>query len=67
VAENITGPTGFSKTLIQADGRIKKIPNGNSWKEFRLFRNNQDVGALWDVRETFYVRDCNEKHSSDGD
>lgn len=53
---NITGPNALAKRILEIDGRIKSPPNGNSWKEFRCYRNNQDMGSLWEVRQAWYIK-----------
>ena len=53
---DIHGATNLGNNLIRMDGRIEDIPNGNAWKEFRCYRNNQDMGSLWEVRQAWYVK-----------
>ncbi|XRM44702.1 hypothetical protein ABZX51_007817 [Aspergillus tubingensis] len=54
--ENIQGLTSLASRIIEVDGRITDIPNGNAWKEFRAYRNNQDMGSLWEVRQAWFQR-----------
>lgn len=54
--ENIQGLTSLASKIIEVDGRITDIPNGNAWKEFRAYRNNQDMGSLWEVRQAWFQR-----------
>ncbi|KAF4273517.1 hypothetical protein CNMCM8812_007480 [Aspergillus fumigatus] len=56
ILENIGGPTALALKILEVDGRIKDVPNGNAWKEFRSYRNNQDMGSLWEVRQAWYLR-----------
>lgn len=56
VLPEVNGPTYLGNKMIEVDGRIKHIPNGNAWKEFRCYRDNQDMGSLWEVRQAWYVR-----------
>ncbi|RHZ58720.1 uncharacterized protein CDV56_104809 [Aspergillus thermomutatus] len=56
ILENIGGPNALSLKILEVDGRIKDVPNGNAWKEFRSYRNNQDMGSLWEVRQAWYLR-----------
>lgn len=56
VLPNVPGITALENKMIEVDGRIKHIPNGNAWKEFRSYRNNQDMGSLWEVRQAWYMR-----------
>ncbi|PWY72336.1 hypothetical protein BO70DRAFT_381866 [Aspergillus heteromorphus CBS 117.55] len=54
--EDIQGLNALSAKIIETDGRIGSIPNGNSWKEFRAYRDNQDMGTLWELRQAWYQR-----------
>ncbi|GKZ68401.1 hypothetical protein AnigIFM50267_003081 [Aspergillus niger] len=56
LVENIQGLTSLASKIIEVDGRITDIPNGNAWKEFRAYRNNQDMGSLWEVRQAWFQR-----------
>ena len=56
IVTDIQGLTALSTKIIEIDGRIKEIPNGNAWKEFRSYRNNQDMGSLWEVRQAWFLR-----------
>lgn len=53
---NITGPQALVTRILKTDGRITHPPNGNAWKEIRCYRNNQDMGSLWEIRETWFVK-----------
>lgn len=53
---NITGPQALVTKILLTDGRMKNPPNGNAWKEIRCYRNNQDMGSLWEVREAWFLR-----------
>ncbi|GAT29652.1 hypothetical protein RIB2604_03001850 [Aspergillus luchuensis] len=53
---SVTGLTSLASKIIEVDGRITDIPNGNAWKEFRAYRNNQDMGSLWEVRQAWFQR-----------
>ncbi|RAK79690.1 uncharacterized protein BO72DRAFT_445993 [Aspergillus fijiensis CBS 313.89] len=63
IVSNIQGLNALASKIIEIDGRIKKVPNGNAWKEFRAHRNNQDIGSLWEVRQAWFVRE-NKKGTS---
>ncbi|PYI25361.1 hypothetical protein BP00DRAFT_409705 [Aspergillus indologenus CBS 114.80] len=63
IIPNIRGLNALASRIIEIDGRIKKVPNGNSWKEFRAHRNNQDLGSLWEVRHAWFLRE-NKKGTS---
>lgn len=52
----IIGLTALLAKIVEVDGRVKKTPRGNAWKEFRSYRNNQDMGTLWEVRQAWYER-----------
>ncbi|RAL02719.1 uncharacterized protein BO80DRAFT_378361 [Aspergillus ibericus CBS 121593] len=56
LVEDIRGLTALSAKIIEVDGRVTKCPNGNAWKEFRAYRNNQDMGSLWEVRQAWFQR-----------
>ncbi|KAI5290525.1 hypothetical protein KEM54_001278 [Ascosphaera aggregata] len=56
VYENITTPNQLGNRILEEDGRIKEPPNGNAWKDYRCYRNNQDMGSLWEVRHLWYTR-----------
>ncbi|KAH8695104.1 Asx homology domain-containing protein [Talaromyces proteolyticus] len=53
---NISGPNALAKKILEIDGRITGPPNGNAWKEFRCYRDNQDMGSLWEVRQAWYLK-----------
>lgn len=42
--------------ILEVDGRIKNTYPVNSWKMIRCQRNNQDLGSLFDVRESYWNR-----------
>jgi hypothetical protein len=47
-------------SILDSDGRVPrdKRPNGNSWKVFKVYRNNQLLGRIWGLRmELFNSRD----------
>ncbi|OJJ43825.1 hypothetical protein ASPZODRAFT_73446 [Penicilliopsis zonata CBS 506.65] len=56
IVPNIRTTTAIMTQIVGIDGRIKDIPNGNAWKEFRCYRRNQDMGSLFDVREKWFKR-----------
>ncbi|KAL4793452.1 Asx homology domain-containing protein [Aspergillus venezuelensis] len=56
IIPDIQGPTALTLKILEVDGRISKATNGNAWKELRCFRNNQDMGTLWEVRHAWYLR-----------
>ncbi|EER29979.1 hypothetical protein CPC735_012970 [Coccidioides posadasii C735 delta SOWgp] len=56
VFRGVRGPTSLHNKILEIDGRIKNPPNGNAWKDFRCYRNNQDIGSLWDIRQSWYLR-----------
>lgn len=53
---NITKPNSLETHILAIDGRRKGIRNVNSWKAFRCYRNNQDIGNLWEVRQDWYLK-----------
>ncbi|PGH09949.1 hypothetical protein AJ79_05565 [Helicocarpus griseus UAMH5409] len=52
----VTGPGRLASKILEIDGRVTDPPNGNAWKEFRCYRNNQDMGSLWECRQAWFVR-----------
>ncbi|KAL4954966.1 Asx homology domain-containing protein [Aspergillus filifer] len=56
IIPDIQGPTALTSKILEVDGRITQATNGNAWKELRCFRNNQDMGTLWEVRHAWYLR-----------
>ncbi|KAL1998099.1 hypothetical protein VTN02DRAFT_6856 [Thermoascus thermophilus] len=56
ILPNVTGPGALANKILQVDGRIRNPPNGNAWKEFRCYRNNQDMGSLWEVRQAWFFK-----------
>ncbi|KAL2871345.1 uncharacterized protein BJX67DRAFT_342030 [Aspergillus lucknowensis] len=55
IVRDIQGPTALTLKMLEVDGRVKPT-NGNAWKEIRCFRDNQDMGTLWEVRQAWYVK-----------
>ncbi|KAF7597318.1 hypothetical protein BBP40_006258 [Aspergillus hancockii] len=56
IVSDIQGPSALASKILEADGRVQQIPHGNAWKEFRAFRNNQDMGSLWEVRQAWFQK-----------
>ncbi|KAL4763559.1 uncharacterized protein BDW70DRAFT_7210 [Aspergillus foveolatus] len=56
IVRDIQGPTALTLEMLRIDGRVDKATNGNAWKELRCFRDNQDMGTLWEVRHAWYVK-----------
>ncbi|EEP78687.1 predicted protein [Uncinocarpus reesii 1704] len=52
----VRGPNSLHTKILKIDGRITNPPNGNAWKDFRCYRNNQDMGSLWEIRQAWYLR-----------
>ncbi|KAL4818295.1 Asx homology domain-containing protein [Aspergillus spinulosporus] len=61
IVRDIQGPTALTLEMLKIDGRVSKATNGNAWKELRCFRDNQDMGTLWEVRHAWYVKN-NKEH-----
>ncbi|KAJ5936788.1 hypothetical protein N7466_003238 [Penicillium verhagenii] len=53
IVRNIKGPSTLVNAIVATDGRASGR-TANAWKEIRCYRNNQDMGSLWDVRLTWY-------------
>ncbi|KAL4992866.1 Asx homology domain-containing protein [Aspergillus falconensis] len=60
IVRDIQGPTALTLEILKIDGRVGKATNGNAWKELRCFRDNQDMGTLWEVRHAWYVKNNKE-------
>ncbi|KAL1863731.1 hypothetical protein Plec18167_000827 [Paecilomyces lecythidis] len=56
ILPNVAGPQTLANKILEMDGRITNPPNSNAWKQFRCYRNNQDMGSLWEVRQTWYLK-----------
>ncbi|KAL6236018.1 Asx homology domain-containing protein [Aspergillus navahoensis] len=56
IVRDIQGPTALTLEMLKIDGRVSKATNGNAWKELRCFRDNQDMGTLWEVRHAWYAK-----------
>ncbi|KAI4240071.1 MAG: hypothetical protein LQ352_007722 [Teloschistes flavicans] len=50
------GLQGFEKQILKIDGRAKPGSRTSSvWRDVRCFRNEQDIGSLFEMREEYYV------------
>ncbi|KAL4872074.1 hypothetical protein BDV12DRAFT_5983 [Aspergillus spectabilis] len=56
IIKDIQGPTALTLKILEVDGRIKNVPHGNAWKEIRCYRDNQDIGSLWEVRHAWHTK-----------
>lgn len=67
ILDNISTPSMLATKIVQADGRIStktvdddgnlvRFHQANPWKEIRCYRNNQDMGSLWDVRQAWFLK-----------
>ena len=56
ILPNITRPTFLETHILAIDGQRKGTRTVNSWKAFRCYRNNQDIGNLWEVRQDWYLK-----------
>ncbi|KAJ5674692.1 uncharacterized protein N7477_004626 [Penicillium maclennaniae] len=57
VVSGIKAPANLVTCLLQIDGRPKEgARTANAWKEIRCYRNNQDMGSLFEVRQTWYFK-----------
>lgn len=43
-------------TILEIEGHPELTGGANAWKLFRCLRNNQDMGALWEVRQEWYEK-----------
>ncbi|GAB1217259.1 hypothetical protein ATERTT37_006495 [Aspergillus terreus] len=57
IVPDIQSPSALLLKIVEIDGRVTgKISHGNSWKDFRCHRDNQDMGSLFDIRYQWYSR-----------
>lgn len=50
------GLQGFEKKILKIDGRAKPgSRTGSIWRDVRCFRNEQDIGSLFEMREDYYA------------
>ncbi|KLJ12878.1 hypothetical protein EMPG_09471 [Blastomyces silverae] len=56
IFSGVAGPGRLSSKILEIDGRITEPPHGNAWKEFRCYRDNQDMGSLWECRQSWFVK-----------
>ncbi|EPS28601.1 hypothetical protein PDE_03547 [Penicillium oxalicum 114-2] len=56
ILSDISTPMALVKRILQIDGRRADGRTANTWKEIRCYRKNQDMGSLFDVRQTWYLR-----------
>ncbi|KAJ6024254.1 hypothetical protein N7540_005051 [Penicillium herquei] len=53
---DIATPRMLVQSMLVVDGRRKDGRTSNAWKEVRCYRNNQDMGSLWDVRQAWFFK-----------
>ncbi|KAJ5718284.1 hypothetical protein N7488_003930 [Penicillium malachiteum] len=53
---DIVTPRMLVQSMLVVDGRRKDGRTSNAWKEVRCYRNNQDMGSLWDVRQAWFFK-----------
>ncbi|BFZ65025.1 hypothetical protein YB2330_006188 [Saitoella coloradoensis] len=53
---DVLTPNTLEHRVLDIDGRLerKERPNGNAWKCFRVRRNKQDLGTLFESRQRWY-------------
>lgn len=56
ILPHMTRPSELEHNILAIDGRRKGLRNINSWKQFRCYRNNQDIGNLWELRQSWYLK-----------
>ena len=57
VVSGVRTPANLVTCLLQIDGRPKEgARTANAWKEIRCYRKNQDMGSLFEVRQTWYFK-----------
>ncbi|EFQ97259.1 hypothetical protein MGYG_00300 [Nannizzia gypsea CBS 118893] len=56
IFSGVTGPMFLIRKIHELDGRECSARIANAWMVFRCIRNNQDMGTLWDIRHSWYLR-----------
>ncbi|CAI7611845.1 unnamed protein product [Penicillium crustosum] len=56
IVSNVSSPQALVHKILQIDGRMPNGRTANAWKEIRCYRNNQDMGSLFDVREAWFLQ-----------
>ncbi|KAJ5437388.1 hypothetical protein N7445_005932 [Penicillium cf. griseofulvum] len=56
IVPNLPSPQALVSKILQIDGRMPNGRTANAWKEIRCYRNNQDMGSLFDVREAWFLQ-----------
>lgn len=56
ILPNISTPMVLVREILKIDGRKAGSRTSNSWKEIRCYRNNQDMGSLFDVRLAWFSK-----------
>ncbi|KAG0160563.1 hypothetical protein PDIDSM_8093 [Penicillium digitatum] len=56
IVPNLPSPQALVHKILQIDGRMPNGRTANAWKEIRCYRNNQDMGSLFDVREAWFLQ-----------
>jgi hypothetical protein len=56
ILSNMSSPAALVLKILQIDGRMPNGRTANAWKELRCYRNNQDMGSLFDVREAWFLQ-----------
>jgi hypothetical protein len=56
ILTNISTPMVLVREILRIDGRKAGSRTSNSWKEIRCYRKNQDMGSLFDVRQTWFAK-----------
>lgn len=68
LVRNISNPSTLATKILKVDGRRSGFRHSNSWQEFRCYRNNQDMGSLWDVRQAWFLsQEKKEKDEEEGE
>ena len=56
VTMTFTSVVELERQILATDGRAPPGAKNDPWRHIRLLRRNQDLGALWDLREQEYNR-----------
>lgn len=53
---DIISPNALVQKILSVDGRKTGARVANAWRDIRCYRNNQDMGSLWDIRQAWFLK-----------
>ena len=55
VLEGVVSPQTLETAIIRMHSECpRNIPNGNAYKVFNIWRGGEDLGLLWEIRQTYW-------------